>query len=62
VLAIATAVLVGATPDHATPAQAVSGFKAAIEVTAAVNGLLIVVSLFGLLGNRIRRLSLRPAA
>jgi MFS family permease len=62
VLAITTAVLVGATPDHATAAQTVSGFKSAIEVTAVVNGLLIVLSLLGLLANRIRRISLQPAA
>ena len=62
ILAITTAVLVGATPDHATAAQTVSGFKSAIEVTAVVNGLLIVLSLLGLLANRIRRISLQPAA
>jgi MFS family permease len=62
VLAITTAVLVGATPDHATAEQAVSGFKSAIEVTAVVNGLLIVLSLLGLLANRVRRISLQPAA
>jgi hypothetical protein len=31
-------------------------------VTAVVNGLLIVLSLLGLLANRIRRISLQPAA
>jgi hypothetical protein len=62
VLAIATAVLVGATPDHATAAQTVSGFRSAIGVTAVVNSLLIGLSLFGLLANRMRRLSLQPAA
>src|SRR3954470_13571096 len=61
VLAITTAVLVAATPDHATAAQTVSGFRSGIEVTAVVNGLLIALSLFGL-GNRMRRLSLQPAA
>jgi predicted sugar kinase len=55
VLAITTAVLVGATPDHATAAQTVNGFKSGIGVTATVNGLLIALSLFGLLANRIRR-------
>src|SRR5205085_9636078 len=62
VLAITTAVLMGATPDHATAAQTVSGFKSGIEVTAVVNGLLVLSSLVGLLGNRIRRISLQPAA
>src|SRR3954465_1986540 len=62
VLAITMAVVVGATPDHATAAQTVSGFRSAIEVTAGVSGLLILLSLSGLLGNRIRRLSLQPAA
>jgi Na+/melibiose symporter-like transporter len=62
VLAITTAVLVGATPDHATAAQTVSGFRSGIGVTAMVNGLLIALSLFGLLANRIRRISLQPTA
>jgi Na+/melibiose symporter-like transporter len=47
VLAIAMAVVVGATPDHATTAQVVSGFKAGIYVTVAANGLLILLSLSG---------------
>jgi hypothetical protein len=62
VLAITTAVLMGATPDHATAAQTVSGFKAGIEVTAVVNGLLIVLALFGLLADRVRHVALHPAA
>jgi MFS family permease len=62
VLAITTAVLMGATPDHATAAQSVSGFKSAIEVTAGVNALLILLSLFGLFAERARRALLQPAA
>ena len=62
VLAITTAVLVGATPDHATAAQTVDGFKAGLYVTVAANSLLIVVSLFGLLADRVRRVTLQPAA
>jgi hypothetical protein len=62
VLAITTAVLVGATPDHATAAQTVSGFRSAIEVTAVVNGALIVLSLVGLFADRVRRVLLQPAA
>ena len=61
VLAITTAVLVAATPDHATAAQTVSGFRSGIEVTAVVNGLLIAVSLAGFLGARMRRPSLQHA-
>ena len=55
------AVLMGATPDHATAAQTVSGFKGCIYVTAAINGLLILLSLFGLLAERARRAVLQPA-
>src|SRR3954452_16840273 len=62
VLAITTAVLLGATPDHATAAQTVSGFKPGIAVTAVVNVLLILWSLFGFLSDRVRRVSLQPAA
>jgi MFS family permease len=62
VLAITTAVLVGATPDHATAVQTVSGFKAGIYVTAAANGLLILVSTSGLLAERARRAVLQPVA
>jgi hypothetical protein len=62
VLAITTAVLLGATPDHATAAQTVSAFKSAIEVTAGVNALLILSSLFGLFAERARRGLLQPAA
>jgi MFS family permease len=62
VLAIAMAVVVGATPEHATTAQIVSGFKAGIYVTAAANGLLIVLSLSGLITERARRGVLQPAA
>jgi quercetin dioxygenase-like cupin family protein len=62
VLGITTAVLVGATPDHATAAQTVSGFKAGIHVTAAANALLILVSLSGLLVERACRGVLQPAA
>jgi MFS family permease len=62
VLAITTAVLTGATPDHATAAQTVSGFTAGIGVTAVVNGLLILLSLSGVLANRIHRVSLQPTA
>jgi MFS family permease len=62
VLAITTAVLMGTTPDHATAAQTVSGFKAGIGVTAVVNGLLILLSLSGVLAHRIRRVSLQPTA
>jgi MFS family permease len=62
VLALAMAVVMGATPDHATSAQVVSGFKAGIYVTAAANGLLIVLSLSGLLSERVHRGVLEPAA
>jgi hypothetical protein len=62
VLAITTAVLVGATPDHATAVQTVSGFKAGIYVTVAANGLLILVSTSGLLAERARRAVLQPVA
>jgi MFS family permease len=62
VLAITTAVLVGATPDHATAAQTVNGYKAGLDVTAAANGLLILVALSGLLAGRARRAVLQPAA
>jgi hypothetical protein len=62
VLAITTAVLMGATPDHATAAQIVGGFTAGIGVTAVVNGLLILVALSGVLANRIRRVLLQPTA
>jgi MFS family permease len=62
VLAITTAVLVGATPDHATAVQTVNGFKAGIYVTAAANGLLILVSMSGLFAQRGRRAVLQPAA
>ena len=61
ILAITTAVLMGATPDHATTAQTVSGFKAGIYVTAAANGLLILLSLFGVLTERARRGVLQAA-
>jgi len=62
VLAITTAVLMGATPDHATAVQTVSGFKAGIGVTAVGNGLLILLALSGVLAKRIRRVSLQPTA
>jgi Na+/melibiose symporter-like transporter len=62
VLAITTAVLVGAAPDHATAVQTVSGFKAGIYVTVAANGLLILVSTSGLLAERARRAVLQPVA
>jgi MFS family permease len=62
VLAIATAVVVGATPDHPTAMQTVTGFKAGIYVTAAANGMLILVSLYGMLAERGRRAALQPAA
>ena len=61
-LAITTAVLTGATPGHATAMQIVSGFQAGIGVTAVVNGLLIMLTLSGLVANRSRRLSLQPTA
>jgi hypothetical protein len=47
---------------HATAVQTVSGFKAAIGVTAVVNGLLILLALSGVLAKRIRRVSLQPTA
>jgi MFS family permease len=61
VLAITMAVLTGSTPDHATAAQTVTGFKAGLYVTVAANGLLIVLSLSGLLAERARRGVLQPA-
>src|SRR5689334_17456497 len=62
VLAITTAVLTGATPDHATAAQTVSGFKAGLYVTAAANALLMLVALSGLVAEHARRAVLHPAA
>jgi MFS family permease len=61
VLAVATAVLTAATPVHATALEAVGGFKAAIYVTVTAAGLLVVLSLGGLLAERSRRGAPWPA-
>jgi MFS family permease len=54
VLAITTAVLLGATPEHATAEQVVGGFKAGVYVTLAAASLLLLMSLGGLLAERRR--------
>jgi MFS family permease len=61
VLAVATAVVTGATPAHANAVEVVGGLKAGIYVTAVAAGLLVALSLGGLLAERIRRAVLRPA-
>src|SRR3954464_10316654 len=62
VLALATAAMLAHTPAGATPAQTVRAFDAGVYVAVVSAGLLIVLSLLALLTNRMRRLSLQPAA
>ena len=54
VLAFTTAVTAAHTPAHATAIQTVHGFQTGVHVTVATAGLLVVLALTGLLGERRR--------